>query len=137
MGVWNNLLLPGSTLLAIGVAGLLLRRDRRSSLVSLSIGWLGLPVLISGAKLLHPAAATGAAIPVLLAVLAVYLVLGAGLRSDDFHEAEADDVDGDPVGRDDLVADDSPRDWSAELAGSFRQDPFGTPGRSGGDDRLP
>lgn len=137
MGAWNNLLLSGSTLLAMGVAGLLLRRDGRAALLSLSVGWLGLPVLISAAKILHPGAVTGGAIPVLLAVLAVYLVLGAGLRGDDFRESEADNVDLDPAGRDDLVAGDFARDWSTELAASFQRDAASTPSRPGGDERLP
>jgi energy-converting hydrogenase Eha subunit C len=137
MGAWNNILLLGSALIVTGVAGLLLRRDGLAGLVSLSIGWLGLPVLVCAARVLHPGTATSPAIPVLMAVLAVYLVVGARLRGDDFLETEADDVDHDSAGKDDLADNDHSRDWSTELAASFRRRIVAGPSRPGGDEHLP
>lgn len=135
MGAWNNTLLLGSTLIATGVAGLLLRRDGRSGLVSLSIAWLGLPILIGAARLLHPDAATTASIPVLLAVLSVYLVLGTGLRGNGLDETEVSDVDSDFTGKD-VLADRAPlRDWSTELMTGFRQSAISGPGGSGANGR--
>lgn len=135
MGAWNNTLLLGSTLLATGVAGLLLRRDGRSGLVSLSIAWLGLPILIGAARLLHPDVETTASIPVLLAVLSVYLVLGAGLRGNGLDETEVGDVDSDFTGKD-VLADRVPlRDWSTELMTGFRQSAISGLDRSGKDGR--
>lgn len=135
MGAWNNTLLLGSTLIATGVAGLLLRRDGRSGLVCLSIAWLGLPILIGAARLLHPDAATTASIPVLLAVLSVYLVLGAGLRDSGLDETEVNDVDGDVIGGD-VLADRAPlRDWSTELMTGFQQGTTSGAGRPGEDGR--
>lgn len=135
MGAWNNTLLLGSTLIATGVAGLLLRRDGRSGLVSLSIAWLGLPILIGAARLLHPDAATTASIPVLLAVLSAYLVLGTGLRGNGLDETEVSDVDSDLTGKD-VLADRAPlRDWSTELMTGFRQSAISGPGGSGANGR--
>lgn len=136
MGAWNNSLLLGSTLIAMGVAGLLLRRDGRSGLVSLGIGWLGLPILIATAKLVHPGSPSTAAVPVLLAVLAVYLVLGAGLRGNGSDETEADDVDRDSSGGDELASSAATRNWSTELATGFQQRTMSGTGRAGGDGRL-
>jgi hypothetical protein len=137
MGAWQNTLLLGSTLIAMGVAGLLLRRDGRSGLVSLGIGWLGLPIVTAAAKLLHPGSPPTAAIPILLAVLAVYLVMGAGLRGDGPDETEADDVDRDSTGGDELASSTATRNWSTELLTSFQQRMMSEPGGSGGDGRLP
>lgn len=137
MGAWNNALLLGSTLIAMGVAGLLLRRDGRSGLVSLSIGWMGLPILIAAAKLIHPGSPPTAAVPILLAVLSVYLVLGAGLRGNGPDEAEADDVDRDSTGGDELANSAATRNWSTELVTGFQQRTLSEPGRAGGDGRLP
>ncbi len=136
MGAWQNTLLLGSTLIAMGVAGLLLRRDGRSGLVSLGIGWLGLPILIAATRLLHPGSLPTAAIPVLLAVLAVYLVLGAGLRGDGPDDSEADDVDRDSSGGDELASSAATRNWPTELATGFQQRTMSGTGRAGGDGRL-
>lgn len=137
MGDWNNLLLLGSALLALGVAGLLLCRDGRAALVSLSIGWLGLPVLIAAARLLHPEANPAGAIIMLLAVLAAYLALGAGLRRADLQECEIDDADRDRTGPAELAGGERPRDWSTELTLQFQPGAPAAAGPSGGDERLP
>lgn len=136
MGAWNNSLLLGSTLIAMGVAGLLLRRDGRSGLVCLGIGWIGLPILIAAARLVHPGSPPTAAVPILLAVLSVYLVLGAGLRGNGSDETEADDVDRDPTGGDELASSASTRNWSTELVAGFQQRTMSGTGRAGGDGRL-
>lgn len=121
--VWNHQLLLGSMLVTLGIAGLLLRRDGRTGLVGVGIGWLGLLVLVTAAGTVHPAVRVSTIGTVLTLLLPAYLVLGNGLRHGSPLVEEADDVDDDPTGRDDLVADGPARDWSAELAVVFSSPP--------------